>query len=74
MDFAGKPFGPIPALLATAEYVTKVRAVCMSCGDLAQYSHRKVHDEKLVLLGEKDTYEPLCRKCYVDVKKTENGE
>ncbi len=71
MDFAGKPFGPIPALLASAEYVTKVRAVCMNCGDLAQYSHRKVSDEKLVLLGEKDTYEPLCRKCYVDIKKEE---
>jgi len=64
MDFLGKPFGPIPALLSTAEYVTKVHAICMNCGDLAQYSHRTVKDEKLVLLGEKDTYEPLCRKCY----------
>ncbi|MFA5973178.1 MAG: thymidine kinase [Lentimicrobiaceae bacterium] len=66
MDFQGKPFGPIPALMATAEYVTKVHAICMRCGDLAHYSHRTVASEKLVLLGEKDNYEPLCRKCYRD--------
>jgi len=64
MDFAGKPFGPIPALLAKAEYVTKVHAICMTCGDLAQFSHRKIASENLVLLGEVDEYEPLCRKCY----------
>ena len=64
MDFAGKPFGPIPALLAKAEYVTKVHAICMTCGDLAQFSHRKIANESLVLLGELDEYEPLCRKCY----------
>lgn len=68
MDFQGKPFGPIPALMATAEYVTKVHAICMRCGDLAHYSHRTVVSEKLVLLGEKDNYEPLCRKCYSDSK------
>jgi thymidine kinase len=68
MDFQGKPFGPIPALMATAEYVTKVHAICMRCGDLAHYSHRTVISEKLVLLGEKDNYEPLCRKCYSDSK------
>jgi len=68
MDFQGKPFGPIPALMATAEYVTKVHAICMRCGDLAHYSHRTVVSEKLVLLGEKDNYEPLCRKCYSDTK------
>jgi thymidine kinase len=68
MDFQGKPFGPIPALMATAEYVTKVHAICMRCGDLAHYSHRTVVSEKLVLLGEKDNYEPLCRKCYTDTK------
>jgi thymidine kinase len=68
MDFQGKPFGPIPALMATAEYVTKVHAICMRCGDLAHYSHRTVVSEKLVLLGEKDNYEPLCRKCYTDSK------
>ena len=68
MDFQGKPFGPIPALMATAEYVTKVHAICMRCGDLAHYSHRTVVSEKLVLLGEKDNYEPLCRKCYSDTR------
>ena len=68
MDFSGKPFGPIPALMATAEYVTKVHAICMRCGDLAHYSHRTTASEKLVLLGEKDNYEPLCRKCYSETK------
>ncbi|MDA3891443.1 MAG: thymidine kinase [Salinivirgaceae bacterium] len=64
MDFQGKPFGPIPKLLATAEYVTKVHAICVKCGDLAHYSHRLSSTEKLVLLGETDIYEPLCRGCY----------
>jgi thymidine kinase len=64
MDYKGKPFGPIPALMATAEYVTKVHAVCMKCGNLAQYSHRTVVNDKLVVLGEKDSYEPLCRSCF----------
>jgi thymidine kinase len=71
MDFRGKPFGPMPALLATAEYVTKVHAICMHCGNLAQYSHRKGKSDKLVLLGETDEYEPLCRSCYVKVNKKE---
>jgi thymidine kinase len=66
MDFQGNPFGPIPSLLATAEYVTKVHAICMRCGNLAQYSHRTTADKNLVVLGEKDSYEPLCRKCYFD--------
>lgn len=66
MDFQGNPFGPIPSLLATAEYVTKVHAICMRCGNLAQYSHRTTADQNLVVLGEKDSYEPLCRKCYFD--------
>jgi thymidine kinase len=64
MDFMGKPFGPMPALLAVAEYVTKVHAICMRCGNLAQYSFRKSEDEQVVLLGEKNLYEPLCRNCY----------
>ena len=68
-DFMGKPFGPIPALLSTAEYITKVHAICVRCGNLAHYSHRKVTDEKLVMLGEKDTYEPLCRYCYAEAMK-----
>ncbi|HPK04755.1 MAG TPA: thymidine kinase [Bacteroidales bacterium] len=64
MDFQGNPFGPIPALMATAEYVTKVHAVCIECGNLAQHSHRTVDDKSLVVLGEKDIYEPLCRSCF----------
>jgi thymidine kinase len=66
MDFRGKPFGPIPDLFAIADYVTKVHAICTRCGNLAQYSYRKSDTDKLVLLGEKDEYEPLCRACYLE--------
>ena len=69
MDFKGNPFGPMPALMATAEYVTKVHAICMKCGNLANYSHRTVQNDKLVVLGETDAYEPLCRKCFLEMKK-----
>ncbi len=72
MDFAGKPFGPIPRLMAIAEYVSKVHAICMRCGNLAQYSHRLSDSDKQFLLGEKDVYEPLCRKCYNESIKTKN--
>lgn len=68
MDFTGKPFGPMPSLMATAEYVTKVHAICVRCGRLAQHSHRLTKDDKLVMLGEKDTYEPLCRQCFNRMK------
>jgi thymidine kinase len=64
MDYLGKPFGPIPHLLATAEYVTKVHAICMRCGELANHSHRFLEDDDLVVLGEKESYEPLCRNCF----------
>lgn len=64
MDYLGKPFGPIPALMATAEYVTKVHAICLRCGNLANHSHRMAEGEELVLLGEKTHYEPLCRDCF----------
>ena len=64
MDFKGNPFGPMPALLAIAEYITKLHAICMRCGNLAQYSFRKSEEEQVVLLGEKDKYEPLCRECF----------
>ena len=64
MDFLGNPFGPMPDLLAIAEYVSKVHAICMRCGNLAQYSNRKSEESKQVMLGEKDLYEPLCRSCY----------
>ena len=69
MDYLGKPFGPVPSLMATAEYVTKIHAVCMKCGDLANYTHRLVENDRLLVLGEKDTYEPLCRKCYLEETK-----
>jgi thymidine kinase len=65
MDFMGNPFGPLPALLAIAEYITKVHAICMRCGSLAQFSHRKSEESQVVVLGEKDKYEPLCRECYI---------
>ena len=64
MDFKGNPFGPMPNLMATAEYVTKVHAVCTRTGNLAQYSFRKSSKEDLVLLGETDEYEPLSRAAY----------
>lgn len=64
MDFMGRPFGPMPALLSIAEYVTKVHAICTRCGNLAQYSFRKSDEEQQVVLGEKDKYEPLCRSCF----------
>ncbi|MFN6038541.1 MAG: thymidine kinase [Bacteroidota bacterium] len=64
MDFQGKPFGPMPALMACAEYVTKVHAICVDCGNLAHISHRKTENQDLVLVGELESYEPLCRECY----------
>ena len=64
MDFKGNPFGPMPNLMATAEYVTKVHAVCTRTGNLAQYSYRKAKSDDLVLLGEIDEYEPLSRAAY----------
>ncbi|WP_316816085.1 thymidine kinase [Pedobacter nyackensis] len=64
MDFMGKPFGPVPALMAIAELVTKVNAVCVRCGSPAVYSYRTVANPSRLLLGEKDSYEPRCRHCY----------
>ena len=64
MDYKGEPFGPIPALCAIADEVTKVHAICVKCGALAYVSHRLVDNERRVLLGEVDKYEPLCRECY----------
>ena len=66
MDFKGVPFGPMPGIMASAEYVTKVHAICMKCGELANHSHRITDKEELVLLGELDEYEPLCRHCFND--------
>lgn len=64
MDFRGQPFGPMPQLLAMAEYITKVHAICLGCGNLAQYSHRTVSGDKQVMLGETESYQPLCRTCF----------
>lgn len=64
MDFKGASFGPMPGIMACAEYVTKVHAICMKCGELANHSHRIIDKEELVLLGEVDEYEPLCRNCF----------
>lgn len=64
MDFRGKPFGPMPALLAVAEYITKVHAICPHCGNLATHSYRLSEEDETVVLGEKDKYEPRCRVCY----------
>ena len=69
MDYMGKPFGPMPALMATAEYVTKVHAICVRCGDLAHHSHRLTSEDKQVLLGAHDTYQPICRHCFKELVK-----
>jgi thymidine kinase len=64
MDFAGNPFGPVPQLMAVAEHVTKVHAICMDCGAIANHSFRKSAEKSLVMLGETDSYVPLCRECF----------
>lgn len=73
-DFTGKPFGPMPALMAVAEDVQKVHAICVKCGSLANHSHRLSKSRSLVVLGEKDVYEPLCRQCYNEAVKLDNAE
>lgn len=64
MDFQAKPFGQMPALLARAEYITKLHAICMKCGNIANYSYRKIPNEDRIMLGEKNVYEARCRRCY----------
>ncbi len=66
MDFKGRPFSPMDKLMAVAEYITKVHAICMKCGNIASYSHRRTKSEKTVVLGEKDIYEALCRRCFYE--------
>ena len=73
-DFLGKPFGPMPALMAIAEDIQKVHAICVRCGSPANHSHRLVKNDALVVLGEKDEYEPLCRHCYNAATSTEISE
>ena len=70
MDYLGKPFGPMPALMSVSEYVTKVHAVCVQCGDIAHYSFRNAASEQQVLLGETDSYEARCRHCFVEGMKS----
>ncbi len=69
MNFKGEPFGPIPALMAIADHITKVHAICVRCGNVAQFSHRLSEKEQVVLLGEKDIYEPLCRGCFREINQ-----
>ena len=69
MDFSGEPFGSMPALMSIAEFVTKVHAICMSCGGVASYSYRLVDSSKKVVLGESDTYEARCRNCFYRAEK-----
>lgn len=71
MDFKGVPFGPMPGLCAVADEVTKVHAICVKCGALAYVSHRLVKNDRRVLLGETQEYEPLCRDCYQRVLQSE---
>jgi thymidine kinase len=64
MDYLGNPFGPMPVIMAKADYVTKLHAICVKCGNIANYSYRKIPSEEQVMLGAKDVYEPRCRVCY----------
>lgn len=74
MDYMGKPFGPMPALMAVAEYVTKVHAVCVRCGEIASYSFRIAASEEKILLGETDSYEARCRHCFLEGLKDKSEE
>ena len=67
MDYLGKPFGPVPQLLAVADYITKLHAICVKCGNIASMSYRKTEQSGQLLLGEKDIYEPRCRTCYYEI-------
>jgi thymidine kinase len=69
MDYLGKPFGQMPYIMAKADYVTKLHAICVKCGNIANYSYRKVPNDDQVMLGATDAYEPRCRVCYHEVKE-----
>ena len=66
MDFKGRPFEPMDKLMGIAEYITKVHAICMNCGSVASYSYRRSKSKKKVVIGEKDVYEALCRRCFYE--------
>jgi thymidine kinase len=72
MDYLAKPFGPMPPLMSIAEFVTKVHAICLVCGDHANHSYRIIADKSKILLGEKESYEPRCRKCFTEGMKKRN--
>ncbi len=72
MNFRGEPFGVMPQIMAVADYVTKLHAICMQCGSIAQFSHRISEKEQLFLLGNNETYEPLCRSCFLEAQKKHN--
>jgi thymidine kinase len=74
MDYLGNPFGPMPKLMAIAEYVTKVHAICMICGDLATHSYRKTMNQSQIMLGEKESYEARCRHCFNDGMKSAKNQ
>jgi thymidine kinase len=69
LDFLGNPFGPMPALISIAEFVTKVHAICVCCGNLAHYSFRTAIDKSQIMLGSEETYQPLCRNCFLEAMK-----
>lgn len=73
LDYRGQPFGPMPDLLAVADQVTKVHAICLHCGSLAHYSYRKKGDGKQIMLGAKEEYEPLCRQCFTGRRQQKGG-
>jgi len=73
MDYMGKPFGQMPNLLAVADYITKLHAICVKCGNMASFSHRTVTKKGQVLLGEKESYEPLCRKHYFEARENDKS-
>lgn len=70
MDYKGTPFKPMDSLMSIAEYITKVHAVCMRCGGVASYSHRRTKSKKTIVVGEKDIYEALCRNCFIEARNT----
>ena len=74
MDYSGKPFDPMPQLMAVADFVTKVHPICVRCGCIASFSHRTISSREKILVGEKESYEPLCRKCFIEAIKNEKPE
>jgi thymidine kinase len=70
MDFSGKPFGPMPQILATADFITKLHAICVRCGNIANFSYRKTDQTQKVMLGETESYEPRCRSCFYEGQQT----